>query len=68
MDITMPGMDGIEAVKQIVKLDPLAKIIMVSALGQKAKVIEAISHGAKDYIVKPLENKRILEAVHRLIP
>ncbi len=55
MDITMPEMDGIEALKKIKALDPGAKIIMCSAMGQQAMVIEAIQAGAKDFIVKPFQ-------------
>ena len=53
MDITMPEMDGISAVKAIRKIDPKAKIVMCSAMGQQAMVIEAIQAGARDFIVKP---------------
>ena len=62
MDITMPEMDGIQAVKEIRKIDPDAKIIMCSAMGQQAMVMEAIQAGAKDFIVKPFQNDRVVEA------
>lgn len=67
MDITMPEMDGIQAVKEIKKLDPDAKIIMCSAMGQQAMVIEAIQAGAKDFIVKPFQADRVVEAVRKVI-
>ncbi|MGE5371348.1 MAG: response regulator [Solirubrobacterales bacterium] len=63
MDITMPEMDGITAVKEIKKLDPNARVIMCSAMGQQAMVIDAIQAGAKDFIVKPFQPERVLEAV-----
>ncbi|MGB9825796.1 MAG: response regulator, partial [Desulfofundulus sp.] len=65
MDITMPEMDGITAVKEIRKLDPQARIIMCSAMGQQAMVIEAIQAGARDFIVKPFQPERVLEAVRK---
>jgi len=65
MDITMPNMDGITAIKKILEKDPEAKIIVVSAMGQKALVIEALNSGAKDFIVKPFQPDRILEAVQK---
>lgn len=67
MDITMPEMDGIEAVKEIKKNSPDATVIMCSAMGQQAMVIEAIQSGAKDFIVKPFQADRILEAVKKVI-
>ena len=67
MDITMPEMDGISAVKQIKKIDPAAKVIMCSAMGQQAMVIEAIQSGARDFIVKPFQPDRVLEAVRKVI-
>jgi len=66
MDITMPEMNGIEAVKEIKKIDPNAKIIMVSAMGQQAMVIEAIQAGARDFIVKPFQPARVIEAIKKL--
>lgn len=65
MDITMPNMDGITAIKKILEKDPEAKIIVVSAMGQKALVIEALNSGAKDFIVKPFQPDRILEAIQK---
>ena len=67
MDITMPEMDGIEALKKIKALDPNAKVIMCSAMGQQAMVIEAIQSGAKDFIVKPFQAERVLEAVKKVV-
>lgn len=67
MDITMPEMDGIQAVKEIKKSDSSAKIIMCSAMGQQAMVIEAIQAGAKDFIVKPFQAERIVEAVKKVL-
>jgi len=67
MDITMPDVDGIQAVKEIKKIDPSAKIIMCSAMGQQAMVIEAIQAGAKDFIVKPFQAERIIEAVKKVL-
>lgn len=66
MDITMPEMNGIEAVKKIKEIDPNAKIIMCSAMGQQAMVIEAIQAGAKDFIVKPFQPARVIEALQKL--
>jgi len=67
MDITMPVMDGLTAVREIREVDPEAKIIMVSAMGQQAMVIEAIKSGAKDFIVKPYEPDNVLASVKKLI-
>ncbi len=67
MDITMPEVDGIEAVKDIMAFDKDAKIIMCSAMGQQAMVIEAIQAGAKDFIVKPFQADRVIEAIKKVI-
>lgn len=67
MDITMPEMDGITAVKEIKKIDPNAKVIMCSAMGQQAMVVEAIQAGARDFIVKPFQPDRVLEAVRKAV-
>ncbi|MFA5575816.1 MAG: response regulator [Tissierellaceae bacterium] len=67
MDITMPEMDGIQAVKEIKKINSNAKIIMCSAMGQQAMVIEAIQAGAKDFIVKPFQSDRVVEAVKKVL-
>ena len=66
MDITMPEVDGIEGVRRIIAKYPDAVIIMCTAMGQKAMVIDAIQAGAKDFIVKPFESSKILEAVSKL--
>lgn len=67
MDITMPGMDGITATRTIMKFNPKARIIMVSALGQESKVREAITAGARDFIVKPLKEDRLMSSVRRVL-
>ena len=67
MDITMPEMDGIEALKKIKAADANASIIMSSAMGQQAMVIESIQSGAKDFIVKPFQADRVLEAVQKVV-
>jgi len=67
MDITMPEMDGIEAVKQIKEFDPSAKIVMCSAMGQQSMVMDAIRAGAMDFIVKPFQSDRVLEAVKKVL-
>ncbi len=67
MDITMPEMDGIAALKEIKKIDAGAKVIMCSAMGQQAMVIESIQAGAKDFIVKPFQQDRVLEAVKKVV-
>jgi len=67
MDITMPEMDGIAALKKIKETNPEAKIIMCSAMGQQAMVIDAISAGAKDFIVKPFQADRVVEAIEKAL-
>ena len=67
MDITMPEMDGIQALKKIKETDPNASVIMCSAVGQQAMVIESIQSGAKDFIVKPFQADRVLEAVQKVV-
>ncbi|MCH4192825.1 MAG: response regulator [Butyrivibrio sp.] len=67
MDITMPEMDGIQALKKIKEGDPKATVIMCSAMGQQAMVIESIQAGARDFIVKPFQADRVLEAVKKVI-
>ncbi|AGK97803.1 response regulator [Clostridium pasteurianum] len=67
MDITMPDMDGIEAVKAIREFDPTARVIMCSAMGQQTMVMDAIKAGAKDFIVKPFQSDRVLEAIRKAI-
>jgi len=65
LDITMPEMDGIEALKKIIDADSSAKVVMCSALGQSSMLIEALQAGAKDYIVKPFQPDRVLEAIEK---
>lgn len=67
MDITMPEMDGIQSLKEIRKIDPNAKVIMCSAMGQQAMVIDAIQAGAKDFIVKPFQADRVIEAIKKTL-
>ena len=67
MDITMPEMDGITALKKIKEIDPNAVVIMCSAMGQQAMVIDAIQAGAKDFIVKPFQADRVIEAIKKAI-
>ena len=67
MDITMPEMDGIQALKAIKGVDAGASVIMCSAMGQQAMVIESIQSGAKDFIVKPFQPDRVLEAVKKVV-
>ncbi|QMV43114.1 response regulator [Cohnella cholangitidis] len=67
MDITMPVMEGVEAVKEIRKMDPSARIVMCSAMGQRNLIIDAIKSGAKDFIVKPFQANRVVEAVENAI-
>ena len=67
LDITMPEKDGISALREIIELDPSAKIIMCSALGQESKVLESIKLGAKDFVVKPFQANRVLEAIGKAL-
>mgnify|MGYP004688869241 FL=1 len=67
MDITMPEMDGIQALKKIKETDPNASVIMCSAMGQQAMVIESIQSGAKDFIVKPFQADRVLESIRKVL-
>ena len=67
MDIVMPDMGGIDAVREITKLDPQARVLMCSAMGQQALVVEALQAGAKDFVVKPFQPSRVLEAVERIL-
>lgn len=66
MDITMPNLDGIKAIQEIMKLDGRALIVVVSAMGQKALVIDALNAGAKDFVVKPFQPERIVEALQKV--
>ncbi len=67
MDIVMPQMDGITALREIVRLDPDAKVVMCSALGQEALIAEAIEAGARDFIVKPFQPSRVLRVVQSVL-
>jgi two-component system chemotaxis response regulator CheY len=67
MDITMPEMDGLAALREIRANDPEAKIVMCTAMGQKNMVMEAVTAGAKDFIVKPFQAEKVLESVQKLI-
>ena len=67
LDITMPELDGIGAIEKILEVSPNTKIIMCSAIGQHHKVVESIEKGAKDFIVKPFEKTRVLQAVYNVM-
>ena len=67
LDITMPEKDGLTALKEIIALDPGARVVMCSALGQEAKVLESIKLGAKDFVVKPFQPPRVLEAIGKAL-
>jgi two-component system chemotaxis response regulator CheY len=67
LDITMPEMDGLEALREIRKIDPFARVAMVTAMGQQAVVMEALRAGAKDFVLKPFQAERVLGAVQKLL-
>ena len=67
LDITMPEKDGLAALAEIVAADPSARVVMCSALGQESKVLEAIKLGAKDFVVKPFQAARVIEAVGKAL-
>ncbi len=67
LDITMPEKDGLAALAEIMSIDPGAKVVMCSALGQETKVLEAVKLGAKDFVVKPFQPARVLEAVGKAL-
>ena len=67
MDITMPEMDGLTALKEIKKIDPGARVAMVTAMGQQAIVMEALRAGAKDFVLKPFQPDRVLGALQKLL-
>ena len=67
LDITMPEMDGLTALKEIRKVDPEAKVAMVTAMGQQSMIMDAIKSGAKDFVVKPFQPDRVLAAVKKLV-
>ncbi|MBN2028046.1 MAG: response regulator [Actinobacteria bacterium] len=68
MDIVMPGMDGIAVLQEIRKFDPDAKVIMISAMGQKRMVVEAIQAGALDFILKPFDNEMVISTISKFLP
>jgi two-component system chemotaxis response regulator CheY len=67
MDITMPEMDGLAALKEIKKIDPAARVAMVTAMGQQAIVMEALKSGAKDFVLKPFQPDRVLAALQKIL-
>jgi len=67
LDITMPEKDGLAALKEILAFDPSAKVVMCSALGQESKVLESIKSGAKDFVVKPFQPERVLDAISKAL-
>jgi two-component system chemotaxis response regulator CheY len=67
LDITMPEKDGLSALQDILALDPSARVVMCSALGQESKVLEAIKSGAKDFVVKPFQPERVLDAITKAV-
>lgn len=67
MDITMPEMTGLEALKEIIAFDPEAKIVMVSAMGQEHMVMEAILNGAKSFIVKPFKEDHVIQTLNKVL-
>jgi two-component system chemotaxis response regulator CheY len=67
MDIVMPQMDGITALREIIRFDPGAKVVMCSALGQEALIAESIEAGARDFIVKPFQPSRVLKVVQSVL-
>ena len=67
LDITMPDMDGLEALKQLKQLDPNAKVTMCTAMGQQSIVMEAIKAGATDFVVKPFDPTRVINAVQKML-
>ena len=66
LDITMPQLNGLEALERLTKIHPDAKVVIVSAVGQKKMVFEAIKNGARDFIIKPFEPARVLRSIDRL--
>jgi two-component system chemotaxis response regulator CheY len=67
LDVTMPKMDGLAALKEIRKIDPEARVAMVTAMAQQGVVVEALKAGAKDFVVKPFESDRLIAAVNRIL-
>jgi two-component system chemotaxis response regulator CheY len=67
MDITMPVLDGLEALRQIVEFDKSAKVIMVTAAGQKTKMVDAVKYGAAEFLAKPFETTQIIQIINKVI-
>ncbi len=67
MDVTMPEMDGLTALKEIRTFDPQARVVMLTALGQESVVLEAVKSGARDFVVKPFERDRVMSAINKLL-
>ncbi|MEN8005667.1 MAG: response regulator [Candidatus Krumholzibacteriota bacterium] len=67
LDITMPNLDGTQALKTILADDPHAQIVMITALGQKDQVLDAIKAGARDFIIKPFDHDRVADTLHRIL-
>ena len=67
LDITMPKMDGIVTLQEIMKMDPSAQVAMVTAMGQRTMVMSALKAGARDFIVKPFDGPRVLTTVQKLV-
>ena len=67
LDITMPDMDGLKALKELIEFDPNARVSMVTAMGQQSIVIECLKSGAKDFVVKPFDADRVLAAVKKML-
>ena len=67
LDITMPNMDGLSTLKELIKMDPGARVAMVTAMGQQSMVMEALKTGARDFVVKPFDAERVLAAVKKMI-
>lgn len=67
MDITMPDMDGLQALKELLKMDPTARVAMCTAIGQQTIVVEALKTGARDFVVKPFDAARVISAVKKMV-
>jgi two-component system chemotaxis response regulator CheY len=67
LDITMPEMDGLTALKEIKKIDPAARVAMVTAMGQQAMVMDALKSGARDFVLKPFQPERVLDSLKKLL-
>jgi two-component system, chemotaxis family, chemotaxis protein CheY len=67
MDITMPGMSGLDCLQRIVEQDPEAKVVMMTAIGQGPKIVEALERGARHYVTKPFETEKVVEAINDVL-